>query len=148
MAVLKAVVVTGSRGWSGGGHSPGGVELRTMMKAEMNPANSITSTNTTIAMPTTPFSTTRPPRARVFSACSVPLGPMTRIARGPVMTAGRLGMESRVLLPIAAVVLHHVRREAREHEHHQHQGHHHQPLDDRLLDVEMHEVLGHHVCLD
>src|SRR5262245_39435824 len=146
--VLKAVVATGRRGWSGGGHSPGPVVCRTMMKAEMKPANSMTSTNTTIAMPTTPFSITRPPRASVFSACSVLRGSMTRIARGTVMADGQLGVESCVLLPVAALVLHHVRREAREHEHHQHQRDRHEPLDDRLLDVQVHEVLGDHVGLD
>src|SRR5262245_26410127 len=147
-AVLNAVVASGSRGWLGGGHNPGAVAPRTMTNAEMKPANSITSTNTASAMPNRAFSANRPRGASMLRMRSVTLGSMAALCSpGFRSSLLRQLVEFGAFLPVAAILLHHVGRHACEQQHHEHQDHGEQPPDDRLFDVEMHEVLRHHVSL-
>src|SRR5262252_2644482 len=112
-----------------------------MMNAEMKPANSITSTNTASAIPNRAFSAKRPRGASMLRMRSVTRGSMDVMGTSGLRTL-RQGVESRTFLPHATVLLHHVGRHTREQQHHEHQDHRQQPLDDRLLDVEVHEVLG------
>src|SRR5262245_61049173 len=114
----------------------------------MNPANSMTSTNPTRAIPRTPFSVSlrRRGSSRIPGSVAVTLVPMSAV-RGS-MTGRQRRMEPRSLLPHSSMVPHDVGSNAREQENHEHQDDSQDPVNDRLLDIQVHEVLGHQVGLD
>src|SRR5437867_11716008 len=106
-----------------------------MTNAEMKPANSITSATTASAIPKRALSVRPPRRTGRVRIRSVILGSMVVLVRHCVLSGRGQGVESGILLPVPAAVLHHIGRKAREQQHHQHQNDGEQPVDDGLLDV-------------
>src|SRR5262245_62741701 len=152
--VLNAVCATGRRGWPGGGHALAGVALSTIRNAETNPAKNMISVKTNSAVPSRALSAKRrrggAPTRRSSVAIRAVFGLLLRLASVLGLSTGRVAhvVEAWALHPVLARALLHVGRDQSVEQNHDRQHHSEQPLHDRLLDVEVHEVLGDQVGLD
>src|SRR5262249_25679299 len=145
-SVLNAVCVTGSRGWPGGGQALAGVALSTIRNAETNPVKNMISVKTNSAVPSKALSAKcrrdGAPTSRTSVAVRAVFGLLLRLASVLALAAGGVAhvVEARALHPMLSRALLYVRRDQGVEQDHDGEYQTEQPLHDRLLDVEVHEV--------